>query len=75
MNEDIGTFFAPITLLIGGALIAAGLLSFLDLNYFKTKLRPESLSPWALPFCSQPRQCFSPAAERALFGWPAVGRD
>ncbi|MFY9628878.1 MAG: hypothetical protein WAK03_12120 [Methylocystis sp.] len=39
MNEDIGTFFAPITLLIGGALIAAGLLSFLDLNYFKTKLR------------------------------------
>ncbi len=39
MNEDVGTFFAPITLLIGGALIAGGLLSFLDINFFRTKLQ------------------------------------
>ena len=39
MNEGVVTFFAPITLMIGGGLIAMGLLSFLDLNYFKTKLR------------------------------------
>ncbi|QGM46164.1 hypothetical protein [Methylocystis heyeri] len=39
MNEDVGTFFAPITLMIGGALIAGGLLSFLDINFFRTKLQ------------------------------------
>jgi hypothetical protein len=39
VNEDIATFIVPATLLLGGALVAAGLLSFLDLNFFKTKIR------------------------------------
>ncbi len=39
MNEDIATFFAPFTLLLGGGLVALGLLSFFGLDYFKTKLR------------------------------------
>jgi hypothetical protein len=39
MNEDIATFLAPFTLLVGGGLVALGLLSFINLNYFKTALR------------------------------------
>ncbi len=39
MDNGLASFFAPITLLIGGALVALGLLSFFDLNYFKTPLR------------------------------------
>jgi len=39
MNEGIAPFFAPFTLLIGGALLAVGLLSLLDLHFFKTPLR------------------------------------
>ena len=39
MNEGIAPFFAPFTLLIGGALMAVGLLSLLDLHFFKTPLR------------------------------------
>lgn len=39
MNEGLAAFFAPITLLLGGALVALGFLSFLDLNFFKTQLR------------------------------------
>ncbi|HMK88179.1 MAG TPA: hypothetical protein VK446_00890 [Methylocystis sp.] len=37
MNADIGVFFAPFTLLLGGGLAAIGLLSFLDLHFFKTR--------------------------------------
>ncbi len=39
MNEGIAPFFAPFTLLIGGALLAVGLLSLFDLHFFKTPLR------------------------------------
>ncbi len=39
MNEGIAPFFAPFTLLIGGALLAIGLLSLFDLHFFKTPLR------------------------------------
>jgi hypothetical protein len=39
MNEGIAPFFAPFTILIGGALVAIGLLSLLDLHFFKTPLR------------------------------------
>lgn len=39
MNEDIAAFIAPMTLMVGGALIALGILSFLNLDYFKTKFR------------------------------------
>ncbi len=39
MNEGIAPFFAPFTLLIGGALLAVGLLSLFDLHFLKTPLR------------------------------------
>ena len=32
MDNGLASFFAPITLLIGGGLLALGLLSFLDLH-------------------------------------------
>ncbi|WP_363348946.1 hypothetical protein [Methylocystis echinoides] len=37
MNEGIAPFLSPITLFIGGGLLAIGLLSLLDLHFFKTK--------------------------------------
>ncbi|MBI1868340.1 MAG: hypothetical protein HYS06_08615 [Methylocystis sp.] len=37
MNQDMATFIAPLTLLLGGGLFAAGALSFLDIHFFKTK--------------------------------------
>ncbi|MBI1868788.1 MAG: hypothetical protein HYS06_10935 [Methylocystis sp.] len=39
MNEGIATFIAPMTLLLGGGLFSVGLLSFLDLRFFKTKFQ------------------------------------
>lgn len=37
MNEGIAPFLSPITLFIGGGLLAIGLLSLFDLHFFKTK--------------------------------------
>ncbi len=37
MNEGIAPFLSPITLFLGGGLLAIGLLSLLDLHFFKTK--------------------------------------
>jgi hypothetical protein len=37
MNEGIAPFLSPLTLMLGGALLAIGLLSLLDLHFFKTK--------------------------------------
>lgn len=39
MNEGIAPFFSPLTLFIGGGLLAVGLLSLLDLHFFKTPLQ------------------------------------
>jgi hypothetical protein len=39
MENGLAAFFAPMTLLLGGGLVALGALSFLDLNFFKTQLR------------------------------------
>jgi hypothetical protein len=39
MENGLAAFFAPMTLLLGGVLVALGALSFLDLNFFKTQLR------------------------------------
>lgn len=36
MNEGIAPFLSPLTLMVGGALLAIGLLSLLDLHFFKT---------------------------------------
>ena len=37
MNEGIAPFLSPLTLIIGGGLLAVGLLSLLDLHFLKTK--------------------------------------
>lgn len=39
MNEGIAPFFSPLTMVLGGALLAVGLLSLFDLHFFKTKTR------------------------------------
>lgn len=36
MNEGVATFFAPFLLMVGGALVAIGLLSLVNLHFFKT---------------------------------------
>jgi hypothetical protein len=37
MNEGIAPFLSPITLFLGGGLLAIGLLSLFDLHFLKTK--------------------------------------
>jgi hypothetical protein len=37
MNEDMIAFVAPLTLVLGSALLAAGLLSFFDVHFFKSR--------------------------------------
>jgi hypothetical protein len=39
MNEDISGFVAPLTLLLGGGLLALGGLSFIGVDYFESKLK------------------------------------
>lgn len=39
MNEGIAPFLSPITLFLGGGLVAIGFLSLLDLHFFKTKMQ------------------------------------
>lgn len=39
MNEDISAFIVPLTLILGGGLFALGALSFIGVDYFKTKFR------------------------------------
>lgn len=39
MNEDIAAFVAPLTLLLGGGLLALGALSFIGVDYFDNKLK------------------------------------
>lgn len=37
MNQDMFTFIAPLTLVIGAGLLAAGLLSFFDIHFFESR--------------------------------------
>jgi len=39
MNEGMGTFVAPLTLVLGAGLLAAGILSIFDIHFFKNKTR------------------------------------
>jgi hypothetical protein len=39
MNEDIAAFVAPLTLILGGGLLALGALSFIGVDYFDSKLK------------------------------------
>ncbi len=50
MNADFGAFFAPLTLIIGGVLVAIGLLSFLDLHFFKNKWQGKAALAAGLAF-------------------------
>jgi hypothetical protein len=50
MNEGVANFFAVITLMIGGGLVAVGLLSFVDVSFFKTKLRDRAALAVGLAF-------------------------
>jgi hypothetical protein len=50
MNEGVANFFAVITLMIGGGLVAIGLLSFMDASFFKSKLRDRAALAIGLAF-------------------------
>jgi hypothetical protein len=70
MDNVLASFFAPITLLIGGGLVALGFLSFLDLNFFKTKLRAKVAFAAGLAFLFATEAMFltSSGAGRYLAG-------
>jgi hypothetical protein len=50
MNEGVATFIVPITLMLGGGLMAIGLLSLLDLHYFKTSFQGKAALALGLAF-------------------------
>lgn len=64
MNEGVATFFAPFTLLIGGALVALGALSLIDLHFFKTPMRGKIALVLGLVFM---------VATQALFATSSAG--
>lgn len=70
MNADVGTFFAPITLIIGGGLLAVGLLSFLDLHFFKNKWHSKVALALGLAFILATEALFvtSSAGGRYFYG-------
>jgi len=70
MDNVLASFFAPITLLLGGGLVALGFLSFLDLNFFKTKLRAKVAFAVGLAFLFATEAMFltSSGAGRYLAG-------
>ena len=70
MDNVLASFFAPITLLVGGALVALGFLSFLDLHYFKTPLRAKIAFAVGLAFLFATEAMFltSSGAGRYLAG-------
>jgi hypothetical protein len=37
MNQDMMTFIAPLSLVLGAGLFAAGVLSFFDIHFFKNR--------------------------------------
>jgi hypothetical protein len=39
MNEDIAAFIAPLTLVLGGGLLAVGILSLVGLDFFDSKFK------------------------------------
>ena len=70
MDNALASFFAPITLLVGGGLVALGFLSFLDLNFFKTPLRAKAAFAVGLAFLFATEAMFltSSGAGRYLAG-------
>jgi hypothetical protein len=70
MNADIGNFFAPFTLIVGSALLAIGLLSLLDLHFFKTRLQSKAALALGLAFILVTEAMFvtSSAGGRYFYG-------
>jgi hypothetical protein len=70
MENGLAAFFAPMTLLLGGGLVALGALSFLDLNFFKTPLRAKVALAAGLAFILATEAMFltSTGAGRYLAG-------
>jgi hypothetical protein len=50
MNEDIAAFVAPLTLVLGGGLLALGALSFIGVDYFDNKLKSRAAFAIGLAF-------------------------
>lgn len=67
MNEDIAAFLAPMTLLLGGGLVAIGLLSFLELHFFKTRYREKVALAAGLAFLFATEFIFVTSSESARF--------
>jgi hypothetical protein len=67
VNEDIATFVAPATLLLGGGLVAIGLLSFLDLHFFKTKTQGKVALAIGLLFIIATEMLFMTSSQSARF--------
>jgi hypothetical protein len=67
VNEDLSTFTLPLTLLIGGALVALGLLSLIDLNFFKTKMQGKIALAVGLAFILTTELLFMTSGDSARF--------
>lgn len=50
MNEDIAAFVVPLTLILGGGLLALGALSFFGVDYFDSKLKSRAAFAIGLGF-------------------------
>jgi hypothetical protein len=50
MNEDIAAFVVPLTLVLGGGLLALGALSFFGVDYFDSKLKSRAAFAIGLAF-------------------------
>lgn len=67
MNEDLATFAIPLTLLLGGGLVALGLLAFLDLNFFKTKIQAKVALAIGLTFILATELLFMTSSQSTRF--------
>jgi hypothetical protein len=67
VNEDLSTFAVPLTLLIGGGLVAVGLLSLIDLNFLKTKLQGKVALAVGLTFILATELLFMTSSQSARF--------
>jgi hypothetical protein len=67
VNEDLSTFTLPLTLLIGGGLVAIGLLSLIDLHFFKTKMQGKVALAAGLAFIVTTELLFMTNGDSARF--------
>jgi hypothetical protein len=67
VNEDLATFIVPLTVILGGGLVAAGVLSLLDLNFFKTKTQGKVALAAGLTFILATELLFMTGSQSARF--------